>query len=157
MIPEAAEVKLRMSEIADVALAAEEPEVTGSVVADTPLIKTFQCFIINQRKDNSRESTSHARSSLSTNVLQLLNSTLQHALLGRSHRKLFARTIKAVDKLVKGALLAHLSTAAGVAASTIAVDGHGRLASRLACGRNGGCVELTRDERHVTWFNACGS
>lgn len=157
MIPEAAEVKLRMSEIADVALAAEEPEVTGSVVADTPLIKTFQCFIINQRKDNSRESTSHARSSLSTNILQLLNSTLQHALLGRSHCKLFARTIKAVDKLVKGALLAHLSTAAGVAASTIAVDGHGRLASRLACGRNGGCVELTRDERHVTWFNACGS
>lgn len=37
VIPEAAEVKLRMSEIADVALAAEEPEVTGSVVTDTPL------------------------------------------------------------------------------------------------------------------------
>lgn len=41
VIPEAAEVKLRMSEITDVALAAEEPEVTGSVVTDTPLIKTF--------------------------------------------------------------------------------------------------------------------
>lgn len=41
VIPEAAEVKLRMSEIADVALAAEEPEVTGSVVTDTPLIKMF--------------------------------------------------------------------------------------------------------------------
>lgn len=49
VIPEAAEVKSRMSEIADVALAAEEPEeVIGSVVTDTPLIEKFQSVFLHQ-------------------------------------------------------------------------------------------------------------
>lgn len=41
VIPEAAEVKLRMSETADVALAAAEPEAMGLVVTDTPLAASF--------------------------------------------------------------------------------------------------------------------